>query len=645
MGDFRIADNINAGFVELALGLSQRQLASASRQLASGLRVQTAADDPSGLAISQSLLAQSRALATGSQNVTNARNAATVADGGLAAVTSILQRVRNLAVEASTTIASDADRSNIQTEISNLIHEIDRISQNTNYNGQQLLDGSHSGFVAAQGTALKITANVSLASVSTTPGTTQNNLIQGTAFVAGAEQPPIWFSLKQTVTASPLAQTVSIGPDAAYVQPNTVFALNGGTVQIQSVDIPAGTITAVFSASGAAGDILSNNVNANSTTAIAAGQQTVTLAGPVQPLYAGEGLQVDYTTPSNEVVVVQKVLGPNTFVADFANAHNAGANFFGNNEFNIGPSNSPQIVTETFNPTATDGAPIGSPAYVIESTGFGDPPPNGSTTRIVAEGTVIGGTVNDTIIQLPAIPDLFGGTFFLTEGLGYGATPVVNTDDGTIKLQIVNTGASIAVQETFYDTNNQAALTSPFLLSPDEQSMLFDGVVVSLGNFTSADVGQSAYIKVQQSTAAITSPGSSAFTVQSGGFEGDVLQLGIPSVSSASLRVSNITVLGSYGAGDPTLPAEDAIGQVDFALQRLLTIRANLGAFEVTLGEESANDDEASVRTAAAASDIADANIPQETTAFALAQTNVAVGTFVLAHANVQPQEVLRLFR
>lgn len=552
--------------------------------------------------------------------------------------------MRGLAVEASTAIASNADRANIQTEIDALVHEIDRISQNTTYNGQQLLDGSHAGFQAAQSAQLTVTANSPLSTVSTTAGATQNNLVQGATFLLGAQQPPLWFAIKQNVTASPNAQTVSVS-DARYIAPNTVFSNNGGLIYVQSVDAATGTVSAIFTTNATAGNIPSPLVNGNSTTAISPGQNLITLTGSPQPLYAGEALQLDYgSLATNEVVVVQKVVSPNSFIADFALPHAAGINFFSLNGTYVSAGTSGSY-TFNFGGTPTDSPQIGSTAYVIETSAFGFPPPSGTTTQVVATGTITAGSVSsETVTFSSPVPNLFGGVWQLVTNLGYGAAPLVTTDDGTIKLQVVNTGVSIAVQESFYDTATHVSQVSSVLLSPNEQSVLFDGVVVNLGNFVTADVGQSAYIKVQQSASAITNASNPAFAVHSGGDEGDLVQLGIPSVSSQSLRVSTLNVLASTGA-DPTLAAEDTIGQVDFALQRLLAIRASLGAFEVTLDQERSNDLQSALQTTAASSTIVDANIPAEAAALALAKTNVDVATFVLSQANITPAEVLKLFR
>ncbi len=135
------------GLSDLALsaGLNtQNSLRKETQRLASGLRVVTAADDPSGLAIAETLASKVAGLDQGVHDVQNASNALTVADGAMSTVTDILQRMRTLVVEARSDLQSVADRNNLQAELDQLRLEIDRIAQNTSFNGRQLLDGSAS---------------------------------------------------------------------------------------------------------------------------------------------------------------------------------------------------------------------------------------------------------------------------------------------------------------------------------------------------------------------------------------------------------------------------------------------------------------------------------------------------------------------
>ncbi|MEO6913139.1 MAG: flagellin [Candidatus Baltobacteraceae bacterium] len=143
-----------AGTVELNLNANSARLDNATKQLSSGLRITTAADDPSGLALSEHSKSVSLGLEEGQRQVQNANNALTVADGALASITSILQRMRTLVVEANSDIESDQQKANIQTELDQLTLEINRISQDTNFNGQHLLDGSLSSKLGVPSHAL-----------------------------------------------------------------------------------------------------------------------------------------------------------------------------------------------------------------------------------------------------------------------------------------------------------------------------------------------------------------------------------------------------------------------------------------------------------------------------------------------------------
>ncbi len=163
IGGLSIANNLLANQANLNLNRNQQALGTAVDRLSSGLRINTAADDPSGLAIAESLQAQVNGFDQGAQNVQDATNAAQVAEGALSTTTDILQRIRTLAVEGASDITSTNDRTNLQDEVQQLLLEVNRISQNTNFNGQNLLDGSHAGFQQEVDVNAVITSNADLA--------------------------------------------------------------------------------------------------------------------------------------------------------------------------------------------------------------------------------------------------------------------------------------------------------------------------------------------------------------------------------------------------------------------------------------------------------------------------------------------------
>jgi flagellin len=128
--------------VLLKSGSTQSQLETSVKRLSSGLRINSAADDPSGLAIADTLSAQASGFQRAAQNVQDANNALSVADGALANITSILQRIRTLIVQSNSDVNSANDDSDIQAEINQALAEINKISQNAQFNGRALLDGS-----------------------------------------------------------------------------------------------------------------------------------------------------------------------------------------------------------------------------------------------------------------------------------------------------------------------------------------------------------------------------------------------------------------------------------------------------------------------------------------------------------------------
>ena len=410
IGGISIATNLLANAVSLNLNRNQGMLQTAVTRLSSGLRVNNAADDPSGLAIATRLQDQAQGFDQGSLNIQDANNAATVAEGALQTETNILQRIRDLAVEASSDITSDSDKLSLQDEISQLLLEINRISQNTNFNGAYLLDGSHEGF---------------------TPQVNFNAIVNSNSL---------------------LAQGLAPG------QANTLV----------------------------------NNIKYSVTN----------------------NSSVDGTI---ELQVAQL-------------------------------SSTQQGVIFSFLSTATNGYQQVCIATVA---------PAGNAIHFTYDGVAI------------------------------------------------TTGASIGT----------------------------------------LDVGVTTYIKVTQYVSAASNPNNPAFTVQDGPAQGAVISIGFSATNTQTMRLSNLNVAGSIGTGSGTLAAEDAIGQVDYALNQLLLTRAQLGAIMVRLGEDEDNNNIAATNLTASASNITDLNVGQETTEYTKLQILVQVGTSVLAQSNVNAQSVLALFR
>ncbi|MFA7501999.1 MAG: flagellin [Anaerovoracaceae bacterium] len=116
-------------------------------KLSSGLRINKAGDDAAGLAISEKMRAQIRGLDQATRNASDAISLIQTAEGALTETHSILQRMRELAVQSATDTNTEADRKEIQKEVNNLLEEVDRIAKETQFNGQELLNGKYKGRV------------------------------------------------------------------------------------------------------------------------------------------------------------------------------------------------------------------------------------------------------------------------------------------------------------------------------------------------------------------------------------------------------------------------------------------------------------------------------------------------------------------
>ena len=123
--------NANASIAQNALARNERAMNTAMERLSTGNRINGAKDDAAGLAISSRMTSQIRGLETGIRNANDAISMINTADGALIEVTNMLQRMRELAIQASNGTTTSADRDYLNSEYQNLLLEIDRIAQNT----------------------------------------------------------------------------------------------------------------------------------------------------------------------------------------------------------------------------------------------------------------------------------------------------------------------------------------------------------------------------------------------------------------------------------------------------------------------------------------------------------------------------------
>ena len=162
-----INTNVKALIAQESMRSSNLSLSQAMERLSTGSKINSAKDDAAGLAITNRMTSQIRGMAKAINNVNDAISMSQTAEGALGNVGDILQRMRELAVQAATGTVTDTDRASINLEVTQLKAQIDDIATKTNHNNIKLLDGTAQGVVIQTGTRSGDTMKMGFASVQT----------------------------------------------------------------------------------------------------------------------------------------------------------------------------------------------------------------------------------------------------------------------------------------------------------------------------------------------------------------------------------------------------------------------------------------------------------------------------------------------
>ena len=194
----RVNTNVASITAQRSLATVTARLTGNYRRLATGLRIASAADDAAGLAISERLRAQVRSLEQAKRNASDGISMMQTAEGALNEVSSILIRLRELAIQSSNGSVSNQDKETLDQEFQNLVEEVDRIGRSTEFSGTRLLDGSAAGlnFQIGVGTTagvdqltvglpVMMSTTLSLASLDIGSGGTTTTAIPGSALTRG----------------------------------------------------------------------------------------------------------------------------------------------------------------------------------------------------------------------------------------------------------------------------------------------------------------------------------------------------------------------------------------------------------------------------------------------------------------------------
>ncbi|MBU9136088.1 flagellin [Burkholderia multivorans] len=590
-----INSNINSLVAQQNLNGSQNALSQAITRLSSGKRINSAADDAAGLAIATRMQTQINGLNQGVSNANDGVSMIQTASSGLSQITSSLQRIRQLAVQASSGSLSTSDQQALQQEVTQQIAEVNRIASQTNYNGKNVLDGSAGnisfqvGANVGQTISLNLSQSVSAASL-------------GQGLVSSGSQ----LGTLNNLSLNANGQAVTSG--AAITSINVLSDGKGGfTYTDQNNQALSSTaVSNLFGNSTGIGGSL--NIQAAHGSALLAANQlaNISAANATPPTGTGTtlgtitGISIDANTGNDVAAGTAGAITSITVKTD----GNGGYQFFDQT------------------------------GAALKSSLVGD------TTTAGSLFTIKTSTGGDTVSFTNATPDAQTQAASLSATLtAEAAPPATATVVGTITgLSIdASTGKDVA-------PGTQGAITSITVTQDSGGKLTFadqngKALAASLvGDTTTAG-------SLIKQTAA-TTPGTNGdtFTFVSGNTP--TVAPGGPAVAAfagidsnnAPGTVANIDISTTAGANQ-------AMESIDNALATVNNIQATLGAAQNRFTAISSTQQSQATNLSQAQSQIQDANFAQETANLSKAQVLQQAGISVLAQANSLPQQVLKLLQ
>ena len=257
-----INTNIQSLTAQRNLAASQLSLSTSMQRLSSGLRINSAKDDAAGLAISERFTSQIRGVNQAARNANDGISLAQVAEGALGSSSGILQRIRELAVQSANATNSASDRAALNAEVSQLTAELDRIAQTTQFNGQNILDGSFTSATFQVGANANQTIIATTANFSTTKyGNNRMGSVVATSTGGNGD--------------------LVLGTGTAGTNPTTAIQATASNIQADTITISGATGTKDIDVlAGQSAKTVAANINAQSgTTGVTATARTTLVAG------------------------------------------------------------------------------------------------------------------------------------------------------------------------------------------------------------------------------------------------------------------------------------------------------------------------------------------------------------------------------
>jgi flagellin len=582
------------------LSKSQSALSTSLQRLSSGMRINSAADDAAGLAISTRMGSQINGINQAVRNANDGVSLTQTADGAMASISDSLQRMRDLAVQSSNATNSASDRAALQGEVNQLVQQINSVASNTSFNGVNLLDGSFSNQAfqvgANQGETLQVGSIASAKADSLGVGTTSSfsTTVTSAAVVKGA-----------IGAAGVTVNGYGVGPSV-----NDGVSDGAGA---ESAIAKAASFNAVSGATGVTASVTATSVTGAAPTTLAAIAGNNTDYISVNGVKIGAiALGITVTDQGSNVAAAVNAVANQTGVTASVNTSTGAVTLTAQDGRNI------SLIGKGTGATATNtGLTLSTDAAAAGAT----------TSSVVGAGTAAVGALaaGDLTINGLDVGAVVAGTTVTTQGDNVAAA---------INALSAKTGVTA--------TNAAGKLTLAVAAGHD---------ITVGGNSTNAAAtvtatGLGAGAVFTASTATITYGGVKLNTTSSSG-----ITLGGKDIGTINQTAKANAATSTFGTGVSSIDvstaagAASAISTIDSALQSVNASRANLGAIQNRFTAVVSNLQTTSTNLSAAKSRITDTDFAAETANMTRNQILQQAGTAMLAQANALPQSVLSLLK
>jgi len=660
-----INTNVKALFAHQALKVNDRSMTDNMNQLSTGKRINSAKDDAAGLAIGVRMTADLRGISVAIRNANDGISMMQTAEGALGEISNMLQRMRELSVQAANGTMSRSNREALQAEMDQLVAEIDNVAETTNFNGIKLINGQNNpvmlqtgvkegeqvqvGVVDARSKSLGLQGFAvegemtsgrvgSIASIDATDDVLINNK---PAFASSVTVP-----VSNTNAAKVLASAINTNIGQHQVKVTAFNTLRGTTPTAES--FAAGALKINSKDVGAAGSVaeLVSNINRDVGGIIA----TMSQAGTIElSNNTGEDIVIGATSTAGFVS------GTYTGYISMDSLTNEGIKLFARSDANGYPGGVGTVadlqrmgLNETSDGAAFTGVSVSSASIAVSddiringvrigTSADSSAIAKASTINLVAEQTGVKATAL-TEVQVSVNLNNVAAASMSINGAAIDTTTVLTLADLTSKINAAGVNGIIASASnsgvlilksaggadiTVNDTSGTPMVTGASSLSGDTGSGTLGtgnpGLTVKGRITLYSDV--SAAIRVEAETPAA------------------LAKIGIAAQGGTDVLVGGaLTIVTQEAAGR-------ALSSVDRALDQILVNRATLGAFQNRLTVAVDNLMTTSGALNQSRSRIMDADYAQISTELARNQIIQQAGTAILAQANTSQQSVLQLLQ